>query len=145
VGTRQRNVDVSSALTRFFSEQPCPGIVSVYLFGSHASGRAHSESDVDVAVLLDWNRYPVRRDRFELRVRLAAELIPVVGNNEVDIVVLNDAPPPLGAKIVTTGVRIFCSNEALDHAFFRDVQLRAADLVPFLRRMRRIKLDAIIR
>jgi predicted nucleotidyltransferase len=28
-------------------------VVAAYLFGSHASGRAHRESDVDVGVLLD--------------------------------------------------------------------------------------------
>jgi hypothetical protein len=29
-----------------------------------------------------------------------------------------------------------------DHAYVRDAQLRAADVEPFLRRMRRIELDA---
>ena len=32
-----------------------------------------------------------------------------------------------------------------DHAFVRDVQLRAADLEPFLRRTRRLKLQALAR
>lgn len=59
------------------------------------------------------------------------------------MVVLNDVPPHLGRRIVTTGVRVYCANPALDHAYVRDVQLRAADLEPFLRRMRRIKLAAV--
>lgn len=33
--------------------------------------------------------------------------------------------------------------EEKDHAFFRDVQLQAADLDLFLSRMRAIKLDAL--
>ena len=33
------------------------GVVAVYLFGSHAAGRAHRESDVDIGVLLDRHMY----------------------------------------------------------------------------------------
>jgi len=49
----------------------------------------------------------------------------------------------LGRHIVTTGRRVYCHDAEADHAFVRDVQLRAADLEPFLRRARRIKLDAL--
>jgi predicted nucleotidyltransferase len=38
--------DILSAVLRAF-----PGVVSTYLYGSHAAGRAHRESDVDVGVL----------------------------------------------------------------------------------------------
>jgi hypothetical protein len=46
---------------------------------------------------------------------------------------------------VTTGRRIYCSDPDLDHAFVRDVQLRAADLEPFLRRTRARKLASLAR
>ena len=46
---------------------------------------------------------------------------------------------------VTTGLRVSCADPEADHAFVRDTQLRAADLEPFLRRARRLKLDAIAR
>jgi hypothetical protein len=65
--------------------------------------------------------------------------------NAVDVVVLNDAPPMLARHIVTAGRRAFCRDADVDHAFVRDVQLRAADLEPFLRRARRLKLDALAR
>lgn len=140
------NTDISAALADFFGARyQRAGVGSAYLFGSHSSGRAHRESDVDVAVLLAWDRYPTRRQRFEERVRLCAELISALGCNEVDVVVLNDAPPLLGAKIVTRGRRVFCADPALDRSFFRDIQLRAADLRPFLRRTRHVKLAAILR
>lgn len=58
-----------AALSRYFAERPELAIVSAYLFGSHAAGRAHRESDIDVAVLLDWARYPTARERFEARLR----------------------------------------------------------------------------
>jgi hypothetical protein len=61
------------------------------------------------------------------------------------VVVLNDAPPLLGRRIVIKGRRVFCADAEADHAFVRDVQLRAADLEPFLRRMGQLKLDALRR
>jgi predicted nucleotidyltransferase len=119
------------------------GVLAAYLFGSRAEQRAHRQSDVDVGVLLDRRRYPTRRERFEAGVRLASELIHALRSNELDVVVLNDAPPELGRHIVTRGRRVFCSDPAADHDYVRDVQLRAADLAPFLRRMRRIKLGSL--
>ena len=38
---------------------------------------------------------------------------------------------------------MYVADPEADHAFCRDVQLRAADLDPFLRRMRLIKLRAL--
>jgi predicted nucleotidyltransferase len=132
-------------LQTYLAARPDLGIASVYLFGSHAAGRPHRESDIDLAALLQWERHPTRRDRFETRVRLGSELIHVLRFNAVDLVILNDLPPLFGRGIVTTGERIFLGDTAADHAFVRDVQLRAADLAPFLRRMGKIKLAALAR
>ena len=132
-------------LTRYFEENPELGVSSAYLFGSHAEGRAHQESDVDIAILLDWKRHPTSRDRFEARVRLGSELISVLQTNEVDVVILNDVPPLFGRRIVYEGKRLFQGDRETDQAFVRDVQLQAADLAPFLERMQRIKLEALAR
>jgi predicted nucleotidyltransferase len=120
-------------------------VASAYLFGSHAEGRAHRDSDVDVGVLFDRRALPHVRDRFETALRLSAHLQASLGTRHVDLVVLNDAPPGLGRRIVTRGRRLVCSDEEADHAFVRDAQLRAADLEPFLRRTRRLKLEALAR
>lgn len=119
------------------------GIAAIYLFGSHAEDRAHRESDVDVGVLLDYRAYPTRAARFEVRVRLASALVAAIVPAEPDIVILNDAPPGLAARIVTRGRRLSCPAPSLEHAFRRDVQLRAADLQPFLRRTRAVKLQSL--
>lgn len=132
-------------LARILTEVAPRGLVSVYLFGSYAEARAHSESDVDLGVLLHRDLYPGPRERFEERVRLTAWFIGVLGINAVDVVILNDAPPELGRRIVTQGQRVYCADKQLDHAFVRDVQLRAADLAPFLRRARRVTLQALER
>src|SRR5262245_47815037 len=83
------------------------GVVSVYLFGSYSQDRAHAESDVDVGVLLDWVRYPDRARRFEARLRLSGHIGHALGRNDVDIVILNDAPPHLARAIVSHGIRVF--------------------------------------
>jgi predicted nucleotidyltransferase len=119
------------------------GIVSAYLHGSHARRRAHRESDVDVGVLLCRERFPTPRDRFEARVQLTSAVGAELHRNDVDLVILNDCPPHLGRRIATDGQRVYCADPATDHAFRRDVQLRAADLEPFLRRMRAVKLGVI--
>lgn len=122
-----------------------PDLVSAHLFGSLAEGREHRESDVDVAVLLRHAAYPSAKDRFDVRVRLAAELPGALDQRPVDVVILNDAPPLLGRRILATGRLILCNDAELLHAYTRDVQLRAADLQPFLERTRRVKLSALSR
>ncbi|MFV1987888.1 MAG: TetR family transcriptional regulator [Gemmatimonadota bacterium] len=138
------SVDLEERLRGFFA-RGVSGIVSAYLFGSHAEGRTHRESDVDVGVLLDLAIYPTKDARSELRITLASDVSATAGTNAVDLVVLNDAPPELGRRIVLDGHRVFCSDPEADHTYRRDVQLRAADLAPFLRRTRRTKLDRLAR
>ena len=134
---------IADRLRRYFRETRLPGLVSAYLFGSHAAGRAHRESDVDVGVCLDRRVLPERAARFELRVRLTSDLIHAVRCNDVDVVVLNDAPPLLARHVLRRGLRVFCAAPDLDRGFYRDVQIRAADLEPFLKRFRRRTLEEL--
>jgi predicted nucleotidyltransferase len=145
VTSQRRPLDpesVAAGLAACLGRAAAP-VLSAYLFGSLVSGRAHTESDVDVGVLLSRAVCPTSAARFEVRVRLSAELPAIVGARIVDVVVLNDAPPHLARRVVTSGRRVYCADAAADHAFVRDVQLRAADLEPFLRRTRRIKIEAL--
>jgi hypothetical protein len=138
-------MSLESRLAAYFAAPGSEGIVAAYLFGSHAEGRAHRESDVDVAVLLDFAARPDAAARFHERVRLSAELVSATGSNDVDVVVLNDAPPILARRIVLEGRLVHCSDPELERRFRRDVQLRAADLAPWLERYRRRTLEALLR
>lgn len=131
-------------LARVFRERP-EGVVSAYLFGSHALDRSHRDSDVDVGVLLDRSVYPTAGARFERRLRLTGDLIAAAGRSAIDLIVLNDVPPQLARAVLFAGRRVYCADEARDAEFLRDTMLRAADLEPFLRRVRRVKLGAITR
>jgi len=135
---------VAAALSATLAEEPPVAVASAYVFGSVAEGRAHRESDVDVALLLARDRHPSAAERFEARLRLSTRLRARLGR-PVDVVILNDATPGLGRHVVHHGLRVLLRDVEADHGFGRDVQLRAADLEPFLRRLRGLKLEALAR
>jgi predicted nucleotidyltransferase len=120
------------------------GLISGYVFGSIAEGRAHRESDLDVGILLDRRIYPSTADRFEEKLLMIGHLRAAL-RRDADVVILNDAPPQLARRIMTADHRVFTADVEADHAFLRTVLSRAADLEPFLRRTRRIKLRALAR
>jgi predicted nucleotidyltransferase len=130
-------IDIPSAVAAVAQE--FPATLAVYLFGSFAEGREHGESDVDLGFLLDYAAYPTEKVRFEYRVQAGSRLSDLL-RRPADVVILNDAPPELARAIVTKGKRLYCADSEADHAFVRDAQLRAADIEPFLRRMREIRL-----
>ncbi|MFW6200502.1 MAG: type VII toxin-antitoxin system MntA family adenylyltransferase antitoxin [Gemmatimonadota bacterium] len=144
-GKKASSQEIVRRLRDLFREVAPPGVASVYLFGSAASGGHHRESDVDVAVLLDPSVCPSRTDRTDLRVRLSSRLVDGLVWNDVDLVVLNDLPPLFARSIVLDGRRLFTPMPDLDRAFVRDIQLRAADLEPFLRRSTEIKRQTLER
>ena len=133
------------ALRAYFAAERPAGVVAAFLFGSLADRTDHAESDVDVAVLLDYGAFPDRTSRSRAAVALGTALIAVVHRNTVDVAVLNDASPELAAAVVTSGVRLHCADVDADRAFARDALLRFADVRPFLERTRRLKLQALAR
>jgi uncharacterized protein YutE (UPF0331/DUF86 family) len=117
---------------RIFLDKGAPeGVLSVYLYADGGDAGTSRDSDLDIAVLIDPESFPDRKARSQFRLTLASQLIQALGENHVDVVILNDAPNTLGRKIVTGWPRIFCASPDADHAFVRDVQLRAADLELF--------------
>jgi predicted nucleotidyltransferase len=123
-------------LRQVFGDRPTPGVVAVYLFGSYAQGRARTDSDVDLGILLDPGVHHDREQRFAARLEVLAHVGGRLGA-PADVVILNDAPPLLGREIVTDGIAVRVYDKAADHAYRRDVQLRAADIAPFIERHRR--------
>ena len=137
-------MDTAHALRAYFAGSAAD-TVSAYLFGSHARGTAHRDSDVDVGVLFDERRLATPGERSAATDRLNAALVQATHCNRVDVVVLNDAPAELGATVIRTGQQLVCRDRELDLAFARRIQLRAADLRPFLERTRRLKVAYLTR
>lgn len=130
---------------RYFLANRPPGVVAAFVFGSHARGSPHAESDLDIGLVLDRDTAPDRLARGRLALRIAGDLIAATHQNRVDAVVLNDAPPELVATVIGADRLAYCSDPAALHAFTRMALLRNADLQPFLQRTRRLKLQALAR
>jgi predicted nucleotidyltransferase len=140
-----KDADPLQQLREILTAEAPEGVLAAYVFGSLAEGRSHRGSDIDLGVLIDRSLISDAASRFKVGVRLSAFLSDLPGNRPADVVVLNDAPPGLAGRIAREGRRVYCIDEEAAHAFVRDAQLRAADIEPFLRRMRKIKLEALAR
>lgn len=84
--------------------EPRPEVLEAYLFGSHAHVTAQPHSDVDVAVYVDEAK--VKESTFGYRAQLTAELIGGLHNNDVDLLILNQAPPALYYHVLRDGIRV---------------------------------------
>src|SRR5436309_2235296 len=74
-----------------------PEILEAYLFGSQAREDAQPHSDIDVAVCVDLDR--MADSLFGYAAELTADLVALLQNNDVDVVVLNQAPPLLYHRV----------------------------------------------
>lgn len=103
-------------------------IRAAYLFGSAAKGRQRPDSDLDVAVLLT---RPLDASRsFAYRLKLMTDLGAALHRSDLDVVILNDAPPLLAHRVLSKGKLVF-ERSASDRIRFQ-VRIAAlyADLVP---------------
>jgi predicted nucleotidyltransferase len=110
------NALLAQRLAAIFAQPTTPRALVAYLFGSHAAGREHRESDIDLGVLLPWLAGEGSRERFETRVRLSSLLQADLHAGLIDLVVLNDAPPTLVRRIVTEGLLVHCADTETEHA-----------------------------
>ena len=97
-------------------------IQAAYIFGSVASGRTGTGSDIDVALLLNDKSSCLKR--LDYRLRVAADISKAIGRPDLDLVVLNDAPPVLAHQVLSKGKLIFERSRTARVAF----QVRAVNL-----------------
>lgn len=83
---------------------PREEVLEAYLFGSKASGRAQAHSDLDIAVFVD--ERALHRQAYGYTAQLTTHLMAALGSNEIDVVVLNRAPPLLYHRVLRDGRRI---------------------------------------
>jgi predicted nucleotidyltransferase len=97
-----------SALAEYFRDRT--EVVAAYVFGSVARGTAGKLSDIDIAVLLD-GAEPEQTSPYGYRAELTADLQALLGTNDVDLVVLDSAPPLLQHRVLRHGRLIYCRDE----------------------------------
>ena len=110
------------------------GIAAVYLFGSIARGESRAGSDLDVAVLLE--PAPERRAYDSLRLDLRAELESEIGR-EIDLVVLNHAPPDLSHRVLRDSVLVIEPDPSARVRFEVRARNEFWDIKPYLDEYRR--------
>jgi predicted nucleotidyltransferase len=103
-------------------------IQAAYIFGSIASGRTRPDSDVDVAVLVSGRIQP--DNLFKYRLKLMADLGSALHRSDVDVVILNEAPPLLAHRVLSKGKLIFERSPSARVRFQVNTANRYADLVP---------------
>jgi uncharacterized protein len=89
-----------------FDGQP---VLFAYLFGSHATGRAHERSDIDVAIFLDSTVAP--DGYFEEKLRLPDRLGHASRMGNVEVLILNGAPLRLAGNVLRDRVVIYSRDE----------------------------------
>jgi len=107
-------------------------VAAVYLFGSTARSTARVDSDVDVAVLFHTSP---PRTLHGPRLAIEGELERTLGA-PVDLVVLNDAPVDLRARVLRDGRLLLDSDPSARIAFEVRTRNEAFDLEPILTRYR---------
>ena len=85
-------------------------VAALYLFGSYATGRQTSLSDIDLAVLFDVS---VEKEAFLAeRLKLLGEMSSILGTDAVELVILNESPPTLGYRVTRDGVLLHASDNS---------------------------------
>ncbi len=107
-----------------------PGIQAVYLFGSSASGRAHAESDLDLAVLAD--DAGLRARKVDILAELAAN-----GFCNVDLVFLPDNDIVLQYEAVRLNRLLYQRPDFDGAATFSLIVRRYLDFQPYLKVQRK--------
>jgi predicted nucleotidyltransferase len=128
-----------AAISRLTAALDRPEVIAAFLFGSQARGSAGPLSDVDVAILhpdgLD------ARGRLDLHLHLAAAAGAALSTGEVDVVLLNGAPPLLRDRVLRDAVVLIDRDPAVTLRFreqtAREYQAGEAGRRELSRRLRR--------
>ncbi len=97
--TSTEGTDLQARLTRAL--EPRPEILDAYLFGSRARGDAGALSDIDVAVFIDEDL--AEPGPYGYDAKLITDLMTELGTNDIDVVLLNRAPPLLYHRVLRDG------------------------------------------
>jgi predicted nucleotidyltransferase len=130
-----RRRDVEDELKACFCEMQIPDLVAAYLFGSVAREEGRADSDVDVAVLFATSpAKTIAHPSVSLSLDLEARM-----RHPVQVVVLNEAPPDLVHRVLRDGRLVVDSNPSLRIRFEVRVRNEYFDLLPVLRRYRKLE------
>jgi len=105
-------------------------ILFAFLFGSIANDKTTGISDIDIAVMLNESKIDKTKNPYGYKAELLAKLISVLSFDDIDLIILNDAPLLLKHRIVQSGREIYTKDEKLSAEFCVKVMEQFLDLKP---------------
>ena len=106
-------------------------VMALYAFGSLATGALKPLSDLDFGILV--TKKLSKQKRFDKHLDLIGIFNTVLGTDEVDLVLMNDAPMRFSYNIIKSGKLLYCGDSTeltdfieknvklyLDFRFFRE-------------------------
>ena len=122
---------VRGASAAAFEDTP---VAFAYLFGSHATGRARDDSDVDVAVYLQPDD---PSERLSQTLDLGGRIAAASGLPRVEVVVMNGAPLPLLGSILRERIVVYSRDEPARVTFESEMRSVTMDFEIHARRLDR--------
>ncbi|MBI5620550.1 nucleotidyltransferase domain-containing protein [Candidatus Gottesmanbacteria bacterium] len=122
-------------LAAYFAAQP---VDAVYLFGSQATGKDNSLSDVDIAVL--FREGLDSRARSNKKIEMIGDVGSILKRNDVEILDLDQAPPVFRYQAIAPKNTIYSNNITRMVSFEMDAIQKYFDLRPLLAFAARRKL-----
>jgi len=117
--------DKFNDIKKIFSDER--NILLAYIFGSQVIGKIGPLSDYDFAVFLS------QKPSFQFKYKLKNKLVNILNTEQVDLVILNDAPVELKYKVIATGKIIFQKNSLVRTEFEANTLSQYFDYLPVLR------------
>jgi hypothetical protein len=116
-------------------------VVAFYIFGSLARGNLKPLSDLDFGILL--SRSLDRKQRFDKHLDLVGIFTETLKTDEVDLVILNDAPLRFARQILSTGKLFFCRDQNQLVDFIEETNKRYLEFKPALEQFDQAFLEGI--
>ncbi len=110
-------------------------VVFAYLYGSFAREQEHPFSDIDVAVFL-------RENTLEAYMDLLSKL-PELGR-DIDLRVLNNAPPLFGYKVIKEGKVLVNKKPELLQKFIYEILVEALEIKDEIANLRRKRIERML-
>ena len=94
-------------------------ILLAYLFGSVAQGHANKLSDVDIALLVDEEKFSELEAKkpYGYKAAVIADLMGLLQSNAIDLFLLHEAPPLLANVVISEVSLLFCRDADLIFSF----------------------------
>lgn len=116
--------------------QQYPAIQLVYLFGSRVTGSIGPMSDTDLAILLDHTASVPA-----LRVELTQRLAEALQSDQLDLVILNQAPIEFAYSVIAEGIALYQRSMLERVEYEAKILSQYCDYLPVLRAQSRAIID----